>query len=211
MSAQLPGSSIGPHQLTQDRVVGVVAGEQTVGQLVRIDPAQIMGIRLWFSFPTGRPSGTLVVRLYSYEHQRDIASANLPIDRIATGGATDIFFTQIDQLNWPADQPLTVELRISAPTVASNQAIALAGGPNRYANGPLIIDGNQDPGQDLTFALLYSGSALDSLLPISHIAAGRTGLLGWSPLYALLAWLMIWCAVALLTTVVWSSRRSTSS
>ena len=105
-------------------------------------------------------------------------------------------------LNWPADQPLTVELNVAAPQLGPEQALTLAGGPNRYSNGPLIIDGAQDPSQDLTFVLLYRGTALDPVLPISHMAANRSGLLGWPPLYALLAWLVVWCALVLLVSVI---------
>ena len=204
--ARADGVSLGPHQLERDRVSWVVFDEHTIGQVFRIDPAQMVGLRLWFTFPSGQTNGRVTARLRSYEHNRDIASTTVPITAIVADGATDLRFGRVDVTNWPSSEPLTVELIVSTEGVPEEHAIGLLGGLNRYSNGPLVIDGDQYPAEDLSFAALYQGSMFDMLLPITHLAAGRPGIFGWPPLYALLTWLMIWSALALLLAFATSTR-----
>lgn len=193
-AARAEGVSIGPSQLDSTQASWQVYDGSTIGQVLRIEPARLVGLRLWLGSTTEHVNGMLSAQLYSFEHKRDVAAATVPLNTLRAEQAFDIRFSKIDVENWPADVPLTVELRVSTEGVPESAPITFYGSNNRYANGSVVLDGEQRPSNDLAFATLYPGTWLDRFLPITTIAAFRPGIFGWPPLYGMLAWLVLWAA-----------------
>lgn len=196
------GVSTGSRQLEHTQASWQLYDGHSVGQVLRINPSQMVGIRVWLERPSQITAGTLTARLYSFEHQRDVATATTPIEAVRFNQPTDIQFVSIEVEGWSQEVPLTIELRISTEGVPESAALTAYGSNNRYPNGPVVVDGEQDPSSDLAFAVLYPGTWLDEFLPVTHIAEDRPGIFGWPPLYGLLAWLTLWTAASLLLLLI---------
>lgn len=205
LASTVSGLSTGPSQLEHTERSWDVYDGRTIGQVLRIDPERTVGIRLWLDAPDGITTGTLAASLYSFEHKRDIAQTTVPVSALRPDQPTDFRFSRLDLGDWPLEEPLTVELRVATTGVQQSAALVAYGSTNRFPNGPVVVNGKQRAAYDLAFVVLYPGTWLDNLLPITHIAEHRPGIFGWPPLYGLLAWLAIWSSGALLASFIRSS------
>lgn len=188
VATQTAGVSTGPRQLERTQAYWRLFDGRTVGQVLQIDPSQLVGMRLYIGGPRPGNNGMLSVQVYSFEHKRNIAAATIPLANVQLEQATDIRFDRVDANDWPSAEPLTIELRITVTGVPEATPLIVYGSTNRFPNGPVVINGKQRASHDLAFAVLYPGTAFDSVLPITHIAEHRPGVFGWVPLYGLLAW-----------------------
>ena len=200
--ATTEGTRVGPHQFEHERSLRKLSDSHVLGQIFEIEPAQLVGLRVWLAVPTTPPESIITARLYAYEFKRDIASATLPTTALRSGAASVFRFTAIRADGWPAGKPLTVELRMSTHGVPADLPLVGLGSSNRYSNGLVVYDGHERPREDLAFAALYRGTRIDELLPVTQIATARPGIFGWPPLYALLVWSMLWAAGSLLMSLI---------
>ncbi len=159
------------------------------GQTFMVEYDQLAAIRVLL-FPPREPLDDLVtLRLhYPDDNLPDLAYVTLPVQSIASNGMTTFTFDPV-RLQPVSDRSnLTLQFTIEAPTLAIGNGITVIGGPDTYAAGQLFINGKPDQGADLAFQPLYRMRWFDRILPISRMADGKPGMLGWPPFYALLVY-----------------------
>ncbi len=101
----------------------------------------------------------------------------------------------------------TLRIDLEAPDLPPEAWITVMAGPDTYADGELFADGKARPAADLAFQPVYRSRWLDALLPISRVAHGKPGLLGWPQLYVLLVY--IFCALLVYVFVLlWKATRT---
>ncbi len=120
----------------------------------------------------------------------DMVSASLAAEN-AEGGMASIRFPPLVASRDPYLVTGTLRLILDIPAIppGTGPLITVSRGP--AARGGLIIDGIPQPGADLAITPLYQIRWVDRIWPISAMAAGKPGLLGQPPFYALLAYLYI--------------------
>lgn len=129
------------------------------------------GLRLWLARPA--PAGAEVTVSIAQAALPDLplAEATLPLSA-AADGPVEVGFPPLRAGSSPHVLTSTLEVRLSLSGLAPGESVALQGA----AAG------------DPAFVPLYQARPFDTLWPISRMAAGRPGLIGWPPLYPLLAY-----------------------
>jgi hypothetical protein len=92
----------------------------------------------------------------------------------------------------------TLRLTLTIPKIPASTGPTITIRENPLSQGGIAVDGRADHHQDLVIAPIYQRRWADSLWPISAMARDKPGLLGWPPLYPLLAYIYI---VALLAGI----------
>jgi hypothetical protein len=185
-------------------VFGRLSRERSFGQTFAASPGNLVGVRVLLFANTNAREDPVTLRLgYAEGNLPELAIVVLPLHAL-------------DRRTWstfdipPLALNLTTTLRldIEARTLPPSDWITVMAGPNTYPDGLLFIDDMPHPAIDLAFQPVYQNRPLDDLLPITRMALGKPGLLGWPPLYALLAY----CSTMVSAHVflaLWQAVRST--
>ncbi|NOK60594.1 MAG: hypothetical protein GFH27_549297n193 [Chloroflexi bacterium AL-W] len=189
--ATLSDDQVQTQQLERNWPAATLYDQHQTAQLLRFEPTDVIGIRLWLLNHADNPEGTIFVRLRPLNQDEDIAVAQRSVTELSPQSATSFYFTPLQSetlIGNPAD---VIELRIETEGVSPLQAISIIGGGNRYGQGVMIHDGVQIARADLAFDVLYETRWMDRVLPITNIARSRPGIFGWPPFYALLVYSLI--------------------
>jgi hypothetical protein len=189
--------------MQRDWVFGRLSREHTFGQTFMVERGELVAIRMVLLSAPGDHSDTVVLRLHSAEDGLpDLAVAKMPVQALAQ---TDWTTFEIPPVT--ISQTTTLRLDLAAPTLTPSDWVTVIAGPDTYPDGELYADGQPNPTTDLAFQPVYRQRWFDWLLPISRMAHGKPGVLGWPPLYALLAY--CFCLIlALALARLWSTARS---
>ena len=193
----------GPAPTQRNWVFGRLNREHTFGQTFVAPPGELVAVRVLLFANLGDHDDPVTLRLrYADSDLPDLAVATLPL-------------RALDQHDWTTFkiQPLilnmtaTLRLDVEAPTLLPNDWITVIAGPDSYPGGELFVNDEPRQGADLAFQPVYRRRWMDSVLPITRMALGKRGLLGWPPVYALLAYGSIVASARLLLALWHGSRR----
>lgn len=182
-----PGAGLPP-----DGGAPVLLGERKEAEWTLVtEGLGLSGLRVWLAQPA--PAGAALAVSVSRADLPEVALAEAIVPLVAgASGAVDIRIPPQRAGASPAVLTATLLVRLSAHGGEGGPRLALQGG---YAAG--------GEGRALAFAPLYQVRPFDALWPISRMADGRPGLLGWPPLYALLAY----SALVMLPYGLWAALR----
>jgi hypothetical protein len=174
----------GPAPAHRNLVFGQLNRERTFGQVFVAPPGDLVAVRvLLFANPSDRDDPVTLRLRYAEGDLPELAVVALPL-RALDQRTWTTFEIQSLALNLTT----TLRLDIEAPTLPPSDWITVMAGPDTYPNGELLVDGTPRPKVDLAFQPVYRRRWIDNALPVTHMALGKPGLLGWPPLYALLAY-----------------------
>lgn len=173
-------------------IMAEVNGEHRFSQSFVPERDRLAGVRLYL-FRSG--SGAeydeqpVTVRLRTTTRPGpDLASASLPLRELRRDGPTEFAFPPFSPV-FPADVlSTTLYLEVEAPGLPPGSGLMIAGSSSNDEGGLLRIDGKRFSGFDMAFTLLYEPLLADRFVPLSRLAQGRPGFMGWPPLYLLLAY-----------------------
>ncbi|MEM8531576.1 MAG: hypothetical protein AAGF95_12080, partial [Chloroflexota bacterium] len=149
--ATLNDNQVQTQQLERNWPATTLYDQHQTAQLLRFEPTDVIGIRLWLLNHTDNPEGTVFVSLRPFGQDEDIAVAQRPVTELSPQGATTFYFTPLQSETLIGDPNEVIELRIETEEVGPLQAISVIGGGNRYGQGVLIHDGVQIARADLAF------------------------------------------------------------
>lgn len=152
----------------------------------------LSGLRVWLAQPAPAEGALAVAIADAALPAIPLVLAEAPLSAADPDGALDLAFDPLRATSSPHVPTPTLQVRLTAEGLGPGAGLALRG-----------ASGQAGAGQSVAFAPRYQARPFDALLPISAMAAGRPGLLGWPPFYALLAYAFL---VALLRAL-WLVRR----
>lgn len=176
--------------ITPDSQGLTLGGTTTIEQPFRATLAGLAGLTLHIR-PGGPADADLQIPIrlrYEGGPPIDLVSMSLPLSAAGDGELRFSFPRPIAPRD-PYALSETLRLIIDVPSLPPNSGPALIVQPAPQDRGRLQIDGAPSPGYNLAITLSYQRRWVDRLWPISAMAAGKLGLLGWPPLYALLPYL----------------------
>jgi hypothetical protein len=160
---------------------------ESLGQSFVATGDQLVGIRLGLKADPAAAALPLGVRIrYDDGLPVDLASASLPLGA-AQRGELELRFPPVLARPAPHGQTSTLRLELDLPDLPPGVAAHIVVSRGGYADGTAIVNGGADPQLDLAFTPIYRQSRLDGLWPVTAMADQRSGLLGWPPIYPLLA------------------------
>jgi hypothetical protein len=181
--------SVGSAPTRRDWVFGRLFGEHTFGQTFVLERDELVAVRvLLFANPTDREDPLTLRLRYADSALPDLAVATLPLRALSRGGMTTFAIPPLTLSFPPRVVTTTLRLDLEAPTLTPLNWITVIAGPDTYPAGELFQDKIARPSADLAFQPVYRRRWFDLALPISRMAYGKPGLLGWPPFYALLAY-----------------------
>jgi hypothetical protein len=170
-------------------VFGGLNRDHTFGQTFIVERDELVALRiLLFANPTARDDTVTLYLRYAGTALPDLAVVTLPVRALAQRDMTTFAIPPL-RLDFPP-QVVTATLRLDleAPTLPPGEWITVIAGPDTYRGGVLFVDGQARPAADLAFQSVYRRRWFDVIVPISRLAHGKPGPLGWPQLYALLAY-----------------------
>lgn len=206
--ATLDAPMVSPAQPVRNWVAGYLYADHQFGQVIPSSPHDLVGVRVWLLRPVAPRAGVLQLTIQPAGSDVVLARASLPVAALLQDTPATFRFDPVPLDRLATTKPAPTLILIRAEGVDRSQAVSVLAGPNVYPNGALFRDGRLVNRADLAFDLLYRASWFDRLVPITAIARGRSGVLGWAPLYALLVYGMIAAsgnAFYVLAKVVWDS------
>jgi hypothetical protein len=201
--SSLTTDRIGPAPTQRNWVFGRLDHMRTFGQTFVAQPGTLIALRvLLLANPSDRDDRVTLRLRYVDRDLPDLAVSSLPL-------------RELSQRDWATFklQPLTLNLTsslrldVEAPTLSQNDWITVIAGPDTYPDGEMLVDNLHRQSADLAFQPVYQRRWIDGLLPISRMAQGKPGVLGWPPLYALLGYA---CCVMLARLISWLWRSGDS-
>ncbi|HEY3227693.1 MAG TPA: hypothetical protein VGJ87_00650 [Roseiflexaceae bacterium] len=202
--SSLTTDSVGRAPTQRNLVFGRLSREHSFGQTFVVERDDLVALRVFLlANPTDRgdpimlrlryadpglPFDKLANRRDDSGAAPDLAVAVLPMRALARGDYTTFAIPPLT-LNFPPGVvTTTLLLDLQAPTLAPLDWVTVMAGPDTYPGGELFAGGDPRPAVDLAFQPVYRRRWFDILLPISRMAHGKPGVLGWPQLYALLAY-----------------------
>jgi hypothetical protein len=202
--SSLTTDSVGRAPTQRNLVFGRLSREHSFGQTLVVERDDLVALRVFLlANPTDRedpvmlrlryadpglPFDKLANRRDDSSAAPDLAVAVLPMRALARGDYTTFAIPPLMLNSPPGVVTTTLLFDLQAPTLAPSDWITVMAGPDTYPGGELFADGDPRPAFDLAFQPIYRRHWLDILLPISRMAHGKPGVLGWPQLYALLAY-----------------------
>jgi hypothetical protein len=197
-SATIDGSGRAPTQ--RNWVFGRLSREHTFGQTFVVERDDLVAVRvLLFASPTERDDPVTLHLRYADRALPDLAAVTLPLRDLARQELTTFALPPLTLIFPPQLVTTTLRIDLEAPTLAPTDWVTVMAGPDSYQRGALFQDGAPRPWADLAFEPVYRQRWFDRVLPISRMAYGKPGLLGWPQSYALLAYA---CCVLLAYTLL---------
>lgn len=178
-----PGTPVAPDA---DAVVPLSRDER-IGLTFVTEQARLNGLRLWLEQPA--PGGAQLSVTISSAATPSLAliETTLPLDALGPDGALDVRFEPLTIRATPQVLTTTLYVQLAAQGISEGQSVLLRG----------AVEG--DATRSIAFTPWYQTRPFDALWPISSMADGRPGILGWPPLYALVAFGVLW----MLTRILW--------
>ncbi|MEI6775457.1 MAG: hypothetical protein WCK70_01000 [Chloroflexales bacterium] len=169
-----------------------LAGITTIEQTFTITRPDLVGLAIQI-----HPATQIVPDLRIPLHLRyadgppiDLVSENLSV-QAATNGVIAIRFPPLMAVHDLRVPTTTLTFILDIPQVQPNTGLTFTARENHQTPDTLTIDGRVLTNRELVFAPIYQHRWADSLWPISAMARGKPGVLGWPPLYALLAYIYL--------------------
>ncbi len=170
-------------------VYGRLNQEHTFGQTLVVERDALVAVRvLLFAGPTNRDDPVTLRLRYAEGDLPDLAAITLPQRALDQHEMTTFAIPPLTLDFPPQLVTTTLRLDLEASTLPPGEWITIMAGPDTYLGGALFVDGRARASADLAFQPIYRHRWFDMLLPISRMAHGKRGLLGWPPFYALLAY-----------------------
>jgi hypothetical protein len=177
---------------------GVPDGNQEIGPLYRshsfgqtfvAEYSQLTAIRVRLVPVVPELAEPIILRLRRHAAGTpDLVVVSMPIHDISPMEMTTFSFAPLSLGSGISPITPTLELLLETPTLRPAEGVTGLGGLDTYPDGVLLINDEQREALDLTFQPIYLRRWFDALLPISRMAAGKPGILGWPPFYALLVY-----------------------
>ncbi len=199
----------GAAQATRNWPAGPLSDGHTYGQTLRVRPEGLSAVRFWL-VPPRAPQGQIALLVRLPERDLTLPPVELPAAAIGRDGALTFPLPPLPPDPARPAAPVALKLTLEPRGIPRDAAPVVVAGPDAYPDGTLLRDGRPVRAADLAFAALYRSTGFDPLLPISRIAAGRPGLLGWPPLYALAAYAVV-AALALFALALGGRRGPANS
>ncbi len=124
---------------------------------------------------------------YADGSPNDLVSERLLV-QAAVGGVITVRFAPITGAHDSRIPTATLKLILNIPELQPDTGPIFTARENHQTQESLTLDGRILPNRTLVVTPIYQRRWADSLWPISAMARGKPGLLGWPPLYALLAY-----------------------
>jgi hypothetical protein len=169
-----------------------LGGIQTIEQMVTITQPDLVGLSIRL-MPTAQGNADLRIPIHLRDADGppvDLVSVTLPV-QAAEDGVLAMHFSPLSIISDPRVPTKTLKLILDIPPLPPGTGPRITVRPNLLAQGTLKIDADAGSSRDLLIAPIYQRRWADNLWPISAMARGKPGLLGWPPLYALLAYLYL--------------------
>ncbi len=169
--------------------VGVLYRGHSFGQTFVAEYSQLTAIRVRLVPVASELAEPIILRLRRHAAGTpDLVVVSMPIHDIVPAEMTTFSFAPLSLESNIATITPTLEFLLETPTLRPAEGVTGLGGLDTYPDGVLLLNGEQREALDLTFQPIYLRRWFDALLPISRMAAGKPGILGWPPFYALLVY-----------------------
>jgi hypothetical protein len=178
--------------LTSTDMELTLGGIQTIKQVFTITRPDLVGVAIPL-MPAAQGGADLRIAVhirYADGSPDDLVSENLPVQS-AEAGVLTIRFAPTSIVSDPRMPTTTLKLILDIPTLPPGTGPTIRVRANSLAQGALTIDEHTESGRDLVITPIYQRRWVDSVWPISAMARGKPGLLGWPPFYALLAYVYL--------------------
>lgn len=160
---------------------------ERLGQSFVATGDRLVGIRLGVKAGPAAADLPLGVRLrYEDGPPIDLLSVSVPLGA-AEQGKLAVDFSSVIARPAPHGLTSTLRLELDLPRLPPGVDAWIVVSRDSYADGTAIVNGVAEPQIDLAFTPIYRQSRLDRLWPVTAMADRRSGLLGWPPIYPLLA------------------------
>jgi hypothetical protein len=204
--SSLTSDTVGRGPVQHTLVYGRLNRDHTFGQTFVVERDTLVAVRvLLFAGPTNRDDLVALHLRYAESGPPDLVVVTLPLHALVRQEMTTFAIPPLMLDSPPQVVTTTLRIDLEAPTLPPEDSITVMAGPNTYPDGQLLADGKARPMADLAFQPVYQRRWFDTLLPISRMAHGKPGLLGWPQLYALLAYAL---CLALAYALRWLWRAS---
>ena len=183
-----------------------LGGIQTIGQVLDVSRPDLVGVMFQVNAPSQAPGVAmeLTVRLrYVVGPPIDLVSQRVVVNP-AEDSLVTARFSPIDTEHSQGRASKKFVLLIDIPELTPGTGPTIVVQERPQAQGGLIVDGSPKANLDLVVAPLYQRRWVDRIWPISAMASGKPGLLGWPPLYPLLAY----CYLVILSMALAAIRRA---
>jgi hypothetical protein len=199
MTADYPGHGM----LQQNNQLGRIEREGALGQTFVLEADQLVALRVRLAPGTRRGTDLVTLHLrYPNPALPDLATASVQLDSLATDDMTIFAFDPVTLDFPPAVLTTTLRFDLEAPTLVPGAGLMVLGDRDSYADGEFFKGTTPIPAIDMAFEPIYRRRWIDSILPISRMAHGKPGILGWPPFYALLAYVFL-LALGVALTRLW--------
>jgi hypothetical protein len=168
-----------------------MGGIETVRQTMVIGLPELAGvaIRIPDLGATTQPLSLTLRLRYTAGPPADLVRQTVRI--AADDGVLTVRFPAIRLSRDPLTTTERLLLILDLPELPPNSGPSFVVRRNTQGNGGLVIDTAAIIDRDLAVAPIYERRWVDAIWPVSAMAAGKPGLLGWPPLYPLLAYLYL--------------------
>jgi len=172
-----------------NREVGLLYRNRSFGQTFVAEYPQLTAIRVRLLPVSPDRSEPVTLRLRQFAAGTpDLVVVSRPIHAIVPTEMTTFSFPPLSLGSGISTITPTLEFLLETPKLAPADGVTAIAGPDTYPYGVLLVNGAQREELDLAFQAVYLRRWIDVLLPVSHMAAGKPGILGWPPFYALLVY-----------------------
>jgi hypothetical protein len=164
-----------------------LGGAGSLGQSFVAEGDELVGVRLFIAPDVRGTATTLRLRVrYANGPPVDLAAATASLGA-AREDELEVRIPPVLVRPGPGALTATLRLELDLPAQALEGSARVGVSRDGYPGGVAFVDGAADQALDLAFTPLYRRTLLDLVWPVSVMAAGRPGLLGWPPIYPLLA------------------------
>jgi hypothetical protein len=169
--------------------IGTLHQNQSFGQTFVVEYPQLTAIRVRLLPVSPDRSEPVTLRLRQFAAGTpDLVVVSRPIHAIIPTEMTTFSFPPLSLGSGISTITPTLEFLLETPKLPPAEGVTAIAGPDTYPYGVLLVNGAQREALDLAFQPVYLRRWIDVLLPVSHMAAGKPGILGWPPFYALLVY-----------------------
>ncbi|NNJ13437.1 hypothetical protein EKD04_024225 [Chloroflexales bacterium ZM16-3] len=169
-----------------------IGGISSIEQTFSITQPDLVGLAIQMrNAAQSDPNTRIPVRLrYADGPQFDLVIGDAFV-RAAKDDMLTLRFPAITLIHDLRVPTTTLKLTLSIPALPPGTGPMITVRENALRQGEIAIDGRAEPSWDLVIVPIYERRWADRIWPISAMARGKPGLLGWPPLYPLLGYLYL--------------------
>jgi hypothetical protein len=190
-------------------LVAEVSAERRFTQEFPVTRDRLVGVQLLLLRSGLRPelnNELVTVRLHTATRPGpDLAVASLPLGALNTDQPTEFRFPPFSPTVPASALSTTLVVVVEAPTLPANSGLMLGAASRNAYDGVLRINDQRFARFDLALTPVYEPLIGDRLLPLSRMALGKPGVLGWPPFYLMLMFAYVW---AFVVAASWLYRRA---